>query len=210
MSGDGTVTVGYSGDYGNQIQSSHSLVVGANGEINGYYYNPNFLNFTITPYYNQSRADSNYQSLTNASGVAASANFFTGSHFPGSVSYRYDYNSTGTFGLPSTPNFTTQGNGQGFGVNWSALFNGWPTLSVGYQQGSGSGTLYGTDQESSSNEQRSTCARPTSGTGSSSTPITTTPRCTRYSLRFSLKPARARTTAAAGTSGLMPPAASRG
>ncbi len=152
MSGDGTVTVGYSGDYGNQIQSSHSLVVGANGEINGYYYNPNFLNFTITPYYNQSRADSNYQSLTNASGVAASANFFTGSHFPGSVSYRYDYNSTGTFGLPSTPNFTTQGNGQGFGVNWSALFNGWPTLSVGYQQGSGSGTLYGTDQESSSNE----------------------------------------------------------
>ncbi len=63
--------------------------------------------------------------------------------------YHYDYNSTGTFGLARLPNFTTQGNGQGFGINWSALFPGWPTLSVGYQRGSGSGTLYGTDQESS-------------------------------------------------------------
>lgn len=144
------MTVGYAGSYGDNVQSNHGLQVGANGEIDGYYYNPNFLNFSVTPYYNQSRANSNYQSLTNASGVAANANLFTGSHFPGSVSYRYDYNSTGTLGLPGTPNFTTQGNGQGFGVNWSALFPDWPTLSVGYQQGSGSGTLYGTDQETSS------------------------------------------------------------
>ncbi len=152
MTGGGLVSLGYAGDYGNQILSNHGLQFGANGQINGYYYNPNFLNFSITPYYNQSRADSNYQSLTNASGVAADANFFTGSHFPGSVSYRYDYNSTGTFGLPGTPNFTTQGNGQGFGVNWSALFPGWPTLSVGYQQGNGSGTIYGTNEETSNNQ----------------------------------------------------------
>src|SRR5450432_2611262 len=102
---------------------------------------------------NQSKDNSDFQSLTNSSGVAATANFFTGSHFPGSVSYRYDYNSTGTFGLASTPNFTTQGNGQGFGVNWSALLPDWPTLSVGYQQGSGSSTLYGTDQEASSDQR---------------------------------------------------------
>ena len=153
MTAGGLFTVGYAGDYGNQIQSSHGLQFGASGTINGSYYNPNFLNFSITPYYNQSRADSAYQSLTNASGVEGTANFFTGSHFPGSVSYRYDYNSTGTFGLPATPNFTTQGNGQGFGINWSALFPDWPTLSVGYQQGSGSGTLYGTNQESSSEQQ---------------------------------------------------------
>lgn len=150
LSSGGTVTVGYAGSYGDDIQSTHGLQFGANGDIDGYYYNPNFVNFSITPYYNQGRANSNYQSLTDASGVAATANFFIGSHFPGSVSYRYDYNSTGTLGLPGTPDFTTQGNGQGFGVNWSALFPDWPTLSVGYQQGSGSGTLYGTDQETSS------------------------------------------------------------
>jgi hypothetical protein len=152
LSGGGLATVGYAGSYGNQIQSSHGLNFGFSGGFDGYYYNPNFLNFNITPYYNQSRADSNYQSLTDASGIAASANLFTGSRFPGSIDYRYDYNSTGTLGLPGTPNFTTQGKGQGFGINWSALFPDWPTLSVGYQHGSGSGTLYGTNQETSSNQ----------------------------------------------------------
>lgn len=150
LSGGGTATVGYAGDYGNETQSSHGLNFGFGGGFDGYYYNPNFINFNITPYYNQSKADSNYQSLTNASGVAASANIFTGSRFPGSVSYHYDYNSTGTLGLPGTPNFTTQGNGQGFGINWAALFPDWPTISVGYQYGTGGGTLYGTNQETSS------------------------------------------------------------
>src|SRR5271165_4351039 len=153
LSAGGQITVGYAADYGTDIPSSHSVNFGASGALNGYYYNPNFLNFTITPYYNQSKADSDYQSLTNSSGVTATANLFTGSHFPGSVNYRYDYNSTGTLGLQGVPNFTTRGNGQGFGVNWSALFSGWPTLSVSYQQGSGGGTLYGTNQQSS-NSQR--------------------------------------------------------
>jgi hypothetical protein len=150
MNAGGLFTVGYAGDYGNQTPSTHGLNFGASGALNGYYYNPNFLNFNITPYYNQSKADSDYQSLTDASGVTAAANLFTGSHFPGSVGYHYDYNSTGTFGLAGVPNFTTQGNGQGFSINWSALFPDWPTLSVGYQRGSGSGTLYGTTQQSSS------------------------------------------------------------
>lgn len=152
MNAGALLTAGYSGDYGNQIQSNHGLTFGAAGTLSGYYYNPNFLNFNVTPYYNQSKTDSDFQSLTNASGVAATANFFSGSHFPGSVSYRYDYNSTGTLGLTGSPNFTTQGTGQGFGANWSALFTGWPTLAVGYQQGSGNGTLYGTDQEASSSQ----------------------------------------------------------
>jgi hypothetical protein len=153
LTANGNFTFGYAGDYGNEIQSSHGLQFGASGALDGYYYNPNFLNFSVTPYYNQSRANSNFQSLTDASGVAATANFFTGSHFPGSVTYHYDYNATGNFGLPTTPNFTTQGNGSGFGINWSALLPNLPTLSVGYQQGGGGGTLYGTDQETSSHQR---------------------------------------------------------
>src|SRR6516164_4852794 len=153
LNAGGLFTVGYAGDYGDQIQSSHGLQFGASGNLSGYYHNPNFLNFNATPYYNQSTADSNFQSLTDASGVAATANFFTGSHFPGSVTYHYDYNATGNFGLPTTPNFTTQGNGSGFGINWSALLPNLPTLSVGYQQGGGGGTLYGTDQETSSHQR---------------------------------------------------------
>ena len=144
-------TFGYSGDYGDSVASDHGLTWGFDGRLNGYYYNPNFLSFTANPFYNQSRTDSSYQSLTGASGIDATANLFTGSHFPGSVSYRYDRNSTGTFGVAGQPNFTTIGKGQGFGVNWSALLPGLPTFAVGYSQGNGSGTLYGTDEETTSN-----------------------------------------------------------
>jgi len=141
---------GYAGAYGDQIPSNHGLNFGVDGKLSGYYYNPSFISFTATPYYNQSRANSSYQSLTGASGVNGTANFFTGSKFPGSASYHYDANSTGTFGLSGQPNFTTYGKTQGFGINWSALLPDLPTLSVGYSQGSGHSTLYGTDQEANS------------------------------------------------------------
>ena len=147
----GLVSFGYAGDYGDELPSSHGFNGGIDGKLSGYYYNPNFLSFEATPYYNQSRNNSSYQSLTGASGVEGSANIFTGSRFPGSVSYHYDRNSSGIFGLTGQPNFTTIGKGQGFAVNWSALMPNLPTLSVGYSQGEGSGTIYGTDQQTSSN-----------------------------------------------------------
>jgi len=143
-------TFGYQGSYGDEIQASHGLDFGVDGKLNGSYYNPNFLSFQVNPYYNQSQANSNYQSLTGASGVNGTANFFSGSHFPGSVSYHYDANSTGTFGLVGQPNFTTEGRSQGFGVNWSVLLPNMPTISVGYSQGSGHSTLYGTNEEANS------------------------------------------------------------
>ncbi len=153
LSAGGLATFGYQGDYGDEIQGSHGLTAGFDGKISGSYYNPNFISFTANPYYNQSRADSNYQSLTGASGVNGTANFFTGSHFPGSVNYHYDANSTGTFGLIGQPNFTTVGRSQGFGVNWSAIMPDLPTISVGFSEGSGHSTLYGTDEEANSSSK---------------------------------------------------------
>src|SRR5208283_2846403 len=87
---------------------------------------------------------------TDSSGVLANANFFTGTRFPGYATYNYTRNSTGTFGLTGGPNFTTIGNDQGFGIGWSALLPDWPTFSVSYAQGDGTGTVYGTNEESSS------------------------------------------------------------
>ena len=151
LSAGGLASFGYSGDYGDAIAGSHGLTWGFDGQLHGYYYNPNFLSFTASPYYNQSRTNSSYQSLTGASGINATADLFAGSHFPGSVNYRYDRNASGLFGVAGQPNFTTIGKGQGFGINWSALFPGLPTLSVGYSQGAGSGTLFGTSEETTSN-----------------------------------------------------------
>jgi len=153
LNAGGLFTMGYSGDYGDQVPSSHGVDLGFNGTINGSYYNPNFLNFSITPYYNRSQANSDYQSITGASGVTGTANFFAGSHFPGTISYHHDDNSTGTFGLTGQPDFTTHGSGQGFGIGWSALLPNMPTLSVGYSQGSGGGSIYGTNQETSSSNR---------------------------------------------------------
>jgi hypothetical protein len=151
MKAGGLFTGGYQGAYGDQIGSTHGLDFALNGTVSGSYYNPNFLSFNIIPYYNQSQANSSFQSITGASGVSGTANLFSGSHFPGSVTYRDDYNSTGTFGLTGQPNFTTHGHGDGFGIAWSALLPNLPTLSVSYSQGSGSGTVFGTSQESGSN-----------------------------------------------------------
>ena len=150
LTAGGLFTFGYTGDYGDLVPSDHGLTFGVDGRVAGYYYNPNFISFTATPYYNQSRDNSSYQSLTGASGVSANVDLFKGTHFPGSVSYRYDRNSSGTFGLTGQPNFTTIGKGQGFGINWSALMPNLPTLTVGYSQGDGSGTIYGTDETTNS------------------------------------------------------------
>ncbi len=150
MNLSGQLLGGYTGSYGDQVQSNHAVNFGGNASLSGSYYNPDFLNFTISPYYNQSQANSNFQSLTDSSGVNANANFFTGSHFPGYASYNYTRNNTGTFGLIGTPNFTTVGSGQAFGIGWSALLPDWPTFSASYSQSTGSGTVFGTDQESNS------------------------------------------------------------
>jgi hypothetical protein len=150
LSAGGLFTFGYTGDYGDVVSSQHGLTFGVDGRLAGYYYNPNFISFTATPYYNQSRDNSSYQSLTGATGVSATVDLFKGSHFPGSVSYRYDRNSSGTFGLTGQPNFTTIGSGQGFGINWSALLPNLPTLTVGYSQGEGGGTIYGTSETTNS------------------------------------------------------------
>ncbi len=152
LKANGNYSVGYSGTYGDAINSTHGLDIGFSNDISGSYYNPNFLNFQSVIYYDQSRDDSTSQSLTNSSGIEGTANLFSGSHYPGTISYRYDRNTTGTNGLEGTPNFTTVGNGDGIGINWSALVPNMPTLSVGFQHGSGSGTLYGTSQDTSTDQ----------------------------------------------------------
>jgi len=153
LNAGGLFTAGYAGDYGNEIPSSHGLNFGLNGTIDGSYYNPSFLNFNATPYFNQDSNNSSFRSLTGASGIDSTVNLFGGSHYPGTVSYRYDTNSTGTFGLAGQPDFTTHGRGQGISIGWSALVPDYPTLSVSYEKGTGSGTVYGTNEETSSSNQ---------------------------------------------------------
>ena len=149
VNANGTVSLGYTDTYGDQISGSHGVTAGGVAGINGYFYNPNFLSFNVDPYFNQSRSNSTFGSVTDASGVTLASSIFAGSRFPGSVNYSANFNGTGNYGIPGVSSFDTNGNSQGFGVSWSALLPDYPSLTVGYQMGSANYSLYGTDQNGS-------------------------------------------------------------
>lgn len=150
MNLDGQVSVGYTDSWGNQNISEHDITAGGTATLSGSFYSPSFLNFQVTPYYNQSRANSNSQAISDSSGVQANVNLFSGSSFPGSVSYSKSYNSLGTFGIPGIPNYTAEGDTQGLGVGWGAYVANLPSLTVSYAQGTDSYSIYGSDANGNS------------------------------------------------------------
>ncbi|MGD0214448.1 MAG: hypothetical protein ABSB87_14570 [Terriglobales bacterium] len=142
----GTISAGYTGGYGNgDIESDHSLSVGGSGTLSGFYYNPNFVSFTISPYVNQARDNSSYQSISDASGVNFASTIFGGSHFPGSINFAKAYNSEGNFAIPGVANYTTHGDSTTFGINWAEMVPGLPTLSANFQIGSSQYSIYGSN-----------------------------------------------------------------
>ena len=147
---DGTISTGYSADYGNMTSSDHSLQVGGVANFSGSFYNPNFLSYDGTVYLNQSRADSNYQSISNASGFSVSTNIFNGSHFPGSVGYSRSYDSEGNYNVPGIANFVTHGNNDSLNVSWTEGLPGIPTLTASYLMGNSSYNVYGTSDQGNS------------------------------------------------------------
>jgi hypothetical protein len=142
----------YSGTWGNLAGTDeHSLGFAGRGIINGDYYNPNFLSFSVLPYYGRSQDNSDMQSITNASGYNGTVNFFKGSHFPGFVNAGQNWNSSGTFGVPGIAGLTTDNNNHSVNVGWSALIPGLPTFSVGYGDSGGTSALLGSDTSTTSN-----------------------------------------------------------
>jgi hypothetical protein len=141
----GTIAPGYSATYGNMTSSSHNWTVGGAATLSGSYYTPNFLSFNASFYLNQSRANSNFQSISNSSGFDISTDIFGGSHFPGSISYSKTYNSEGNYAIPGLADYVTHGNSNTFGINWSENLPDKPSFSAGFQKGSSQYSVYGTN-----------------------------------------------------------------
>src|SRR5208337_1357338 len=150
MNMGGTLQFGYSGDYSNVAPSDHGITVGGNANLNGYYYNPNFVSFNVQPFYNQSRANSDFQSLFQTSGVSASTSIFGGSNFPGSVSYNLNHNSEGGYVLPGLENIVTSGDSQNLSVNWGVHVPDYPNISAHFANGSSTNSIFGTDADTTS------------------------------------------------------------
>jgi hypothetical protein len=150
---NGLMSAGYSGTYGNQINSSHGLNWGGNGTLSGSYYDPNFFSFALSPYYNQARQNSEFRSLFDNGGFDFTSNIFSGSHFPGSVGFSKTWDSQGNFSIPGLPDFTTRSSGQGFSISWGAFLPDWPSLTATFNDGSSEYSVPGTDQHGSSNNR---------------------------------------------------------
>lgn len=129
---NGDIGYDYSGGWNGGI-SDHSMGFMGDGMLTGNYYSPNFLNFNVDPFYNRHQGNTTYGSLTNTSGVTSNVNMFNGSHFPGTVSYNRVFNGTSAFGVPGSDLGLAQHvNTQGYGIGWSALIPGYPTLTANY------------------------------------------------------------------------------
>lgn len=146
----GSISGGYTADYGNLIASDHGVTVGGAASLTGSYYNPNFFSFNVQPFYNQSRTNSDFQSITDSSGVNASASIFAGSNFPGSISFTDTTNGQGNFGVPGVANYTSHGNSDVFSIGWGEHVPNMPSLSIGYQQGASTYSIYGANTNSTS------------------------------------------------------------
>ncbi len=143
----GTLSAGYNADYGNMTSSDHSWGVGGVANLSGSFYNPGFLSYNANFYLNQSRANSDFQSISSASGLSASATIFGGSLYPGSVSYSKAYNSEGNYAIPGLANYVTHGNSDSFGINWNENVPGLPSASVAFDLGSSKYSVYGTNDQ---------------------------------------------------------------
>jgi hypothetical protein len=143
----GTISGGYTGQYGNMTSSTHGFTLGGDATLSGSYHDPNFLSFNLGLYLNQSRANSNFQSISDASGVNLSTNIFAGSHYPGAVDYSFAYNSEGNYAIPGIANYVTHGNNDVLGINWNENLPDKPSFSVGYQMGSSAYSVYGTNDQ---------------------------------------------------------------
>src|SRR4051812_50071045 len=94
MNLSGDIGYNYHGNISDGL-SGHSMGFAGDANLTGSYYNPNFLNFNVQPYYDRTQSNSVLGALTNTSGVNSNVNLFSGSHFPGSFSYSKGINSVG-------------------------------------------------------------------------------------------------------------------
>jgi hypothetical protein len=153
MNLNGDLGYNYSGSLDNGT-SAHSMGFSGNANLQGSYYSPNFLNFNVQPYYDRAQSNSAFGALTNSSGVNSNLNLFSGSHFPGNVSYNKTVNGTSEFGFPESGiGLAQHGDNQGLAVSWSALLPNLPTLTATYAIGDGSSSIYGSQEENKQSDR---------------------------------------------------------
>ena len=140
---NGYLGAGYSGSF-NESGTGHGLFGAGDAQLSGFYYNPNFLSFTVHPFYNRNQDNATYGSVLSETGVDVSTNLFGGSHFPGSISFGKNFAIGSQYGLPGSAGLSSDSSTQTFSVTWNELLPKWPTLTGTFGLSSSSSTIQGT------------------------------------------------------------------
>ena len=124
--------------------SSTGLNYGFNGNLTGSYYDPRFLQFRFLPYYNESRFNSNYNSITGTSGFSSGVDLFNGSIHPVNISYNLAHNAEGQFNFPGTiGSYENSGNTQDFSIGAGLFLPGKPTIQGSFGTSNSNYTILG-------------------------------------------------------------------
>ena len=130
-----------------QVPDQLQYGFGGNATLDGYYHHPNFLSFRATPYYNQAHLNSDINSFFSSKGIATTASIFSGSKFPGDISFEKRYDTQGQFSLPGANGFTTGGNATSFSIGWGVSYKKLPPVHVSYGINDSSSDILGLDQK---------------------------------------------------------------
>lgn len=142
LKANATAGVGWTGTYdGNDLSS---LTYGFSGALSGDYYDERFLNWSINPYLNQSKLNSNFYSTSSATGVNALVNFLSNSRTPVQFTYDREHNAEGTFNVPgSSGSYRTVGDGQTVGLTAAYLPEDYPSLQGSFTHSGSSYEILG-------------------------------------------------------------------
>jgi len=150
---NGNLGAVYAGNFGNASGSNHSMGLGINGTLEGYYFRPQFLSFQVRPYYDRAQFNADSQSINRGTGVDGSMSLFGGSHFPGSISYGRNFSANSEFRIAGVPSVLGDSSTSNFSVGWGALFSGYPTLQASYSISDSTSTLLGTTNQGKSSSK---------------------------------------------------------
>jgi hypothetical protein len=138
----GQVNFGYQG--GADTERWNSQTFGVNANVDGYYHNPNFLRFTISPNYQYDANHSFAATNNNSTNVSANVEFLGGSFTPITFQYTLIRSSFANLAGPLTP-FTVSANSlsSNYSIGWSLRLKKLPNISAGYTFGNSSSDVTG-------------------------------------------------------------------
>ncbi|MGO9305529.1 MAG: hypothetical protein ACLP3R_17835 [Candidatus Korobacteraceae bacterium] len=151
----GSLSAGYAGGtgaaLGSQTSSSDSLTLGVMADLNGSYYDPRFLQFSVSPRFTWDRNGSQSESALEDrdDGMNASVDFLQGSKTP--IHFSYNLTQTNTATLSGGPNaFTVGADGlaQSYSISASPRLGFLPPISFSFSHSNADTSVTGVQEPS--------------------------------------------------------------